>query len=266
MQSDYSSISFYDDARLLETFHRLLTTAELELRPTLNQASSLIAEVIGAEKVDVFLYEADKDSLVALGTSDTPLGRKQHALGLDRFPLANAGPLTQVFSSGESYRTGHAELDPLQLRGVVDALGVRSQLDVAVTVNGERRGLVCVVSSQPDSFSELDQRFLEAVAGWVGLLIHRSELIEQHALSAASRARKDAGDELARLTRRQQEVAACVAEGLTNEQIAERLVLVPGTVANHLAAILHRLGMISRTQIAVWAVERGLYRSDWRDE
>ena len=73
-------------------------------------------------------------------------------------------------------------------------------------------------------------------------------------------------EELAKLTRRQQEVAACVAEGLTNEQIVERLVLTPGTVANHMEAILRRLGLSSRTQVGVWAVERGLYRSAWRAE
>jgi hypothetical protein len=36
---------------------------------------------------------------------------------------------------------------------------------------------------------------------------------------------------------------------------------VNGTVANHVVAILNRLGLRNRTQIAAWAVERGLYRS-----
>jgi len=44
-------------------------------------------------------------------------------------------------------------------------------------------------------------------------------------------------------------------------EIGERLVLVEGTVANHVAPIMRRLGLRSRAQIAVWAVERGLYRS-----
>ena len=57
-------------------------------------------------------------------------------------------------------------------------------------------------------------------------------------------------------------MAALIAEGLSNAEIAERLVLVPGTVANHVESILNRLGFKSRSQIAVWAVEHGLYRSD----
>ena len=58
-----------------------------------------------------------------------------------------------------------------------------------------------------------------------------------------------------------------VAEGLSNKEIAQRLVLSAGTVANHIDQMSRRLGLHGRTQIAVWAVERGLYRSSQaRDE
>ena len=69
-------------------------------------------------------------------------------------------------------------------------------------------------------------------------------------------------DELARLTRREHEVAILIATGLTNAEIANRLVIVPGTVANYVERILRKLDLRSRTQIAVWAVEHGLYRSN----
>jgi DNA-binding NarL/FixJ family response regulator len=66
------------------------------------------------------------------------------------------------------------------------------------------------------------------------------------------------------LTRRQREIAALIANGLTNAQIASELVLTRGTVANHVEHIMNRLGFHRRAQIAVWAVERGLVqpRSD----
>jgi DNA-binding CsgD family transcriptional regulator len=253
------------EARLLETLQRLLGIASPELRPALDQASDLVAEVLGADKVDVFLYEQDTDSLVAVGTSYTPMGRRQHELGLDRFPLANAGPLAAVYTSGEPYLTGRADRDPSQPLGVVVGLGVRSQLDVALDVAGQRRGVLAAVSAQVDCWTERDLRFLQAVAGWVGLVTHRAELSEELAFQAERRGERKAAEELTRLTRRQQEIAACIAEGLTNEEIAARLVLVPGTVANHVEAILRRLEFKNRSQIAVWAVERGLYRSD-RDD
>src|ERR1051326_1299096 len=55
---------------------------------------------------------------------------------------------------------------------------------------------------------------------------------------------------LGELTPREQEVAALLAQGLTNEQIAQRLTLTRGTVANHVARILFKPGARSRVQFA----------------
>jgi DNA-binding NarL/FixJ family response regulator len=68
------------------------------------------------------------------------------------------------------------------------------------------------------------------------------------------------------LTKREAEIAVLIAEGLTNVEIAKRLELVPGTVANHIANAMYRLGARNRAQLAVWAVEQGLYRSPWAKE
>jgi DNA-binding CsgD family transcriptional regulator len=256
----FSSIT--GDDRLLDTLTRLLAIASPELRPALDQASDLVAETLGADKVDVFLYEAASDSLVALGTSRTPMGRKQHELGLNRLPLSNAGPVAVVYRSGEPYLTGRADLDPTQPRGMVEGLGIRSQIDAPLNVGGVRQGVLGIASAEPERWTERDRRFAEAVANWVGMVTHRAELSEELARQAERRGARQAGDELAKLTRRQQDVASCVAEGLSNEEIAERLVITPGTAANHLEQILTRLGLKNRTQLAVWAVEHGLYRSD----
>lgn len=59
------------------------------------------------------------------------------------------------------------------------------------------------------------------------------------------------------LTNREREIAALVALGLTNRQIAERLVIAPGTVKVHVERILGKLGRTSRVQIATWALEEG---------
>jgi DNA-binding NarL/FixJ family response regulator len=53
------------------------------------------------------------------------------------------------------------------------------------------------------------------------------------------------------LTRREREVASLVAEGLTNREIAARLVLSVRTVAAHIDRVLGKLGLHSRTQLAV---------------
>ena len=255
-----------DERRLLETLQRLLGIASPELRPALDQASDLVAEALGADKVDVFLHEAATDSLVAMGTSRTPMGRRQKALGLDRLPLANGGPVAAAYLSGEPYLNGRADLDPDQPRGVVEGLGVRSQMDVALDVGGARRGVLAAASAEPERWAERDLRFLEAAAGWVGMLTHRAELSEELARQAERRGERKAAEELARLTRRQQDVAAYVAEGLGNEEIAGRLVLERGTVANHVEHILRKLDLRNRTQLGVWAAERGLYRPGAKDD
>ncbi len=60
------------------------------------------------------------------------------------------------------------------------------------------------------------------------------------------------------LTRREREVAALVAAGRTDRQIAEQLVITEGTVGVHLTNIFSKLDLHSRAQLAVWAAEHGL--------
>ncbi len=60
------------------------------------------------------------------------------------------------------------------------------------------------------------------------------------------------------LTEREREVVALIAQGKSNREIAEALVVAKITVETHVNNILYKLGFSSRTQIAVWAVERGL--------
>jgi DNA-binding CsgD family transcriptional regulator len=59
-------------------------------------------------------------------------------------------------------------------------------------------------------------------------------------------------------TRREREVALLIARGLTNRQIAEELGISERTVENHVAKILRKLGVRSRTQIANRVAEDGL--------
>ncbi|MBI3971863.1 MAG: LuxR family transcriptional regulator [Chloroflexi bacterium] len=53
---------------------------------------------------------------------------------------------------------------------------------------------------------------------------------------------------------REHEVARLIAQGLSNRQIAQRLVLAEGTVERHVANIMSKLEAHSRVRVAVWAV------------
>jgi len=59
-------------------------------------------------------------------------------------------------------------------------------------------------------------------------------------------------------------VVQLLAQRRTNRQIAEVLVISERTAENHVSRILGKLGLESRAQAAVWAVEQGL--GTWRSE
>ena len=64
--------------------------------------------------------------------------------------------------------------------------------------------------------------------------------------------------DLARLTEREREVLALVAQGLSNEEIAARLYLSPLTTKTHVSHIMTKLGARDRAQLVVVAYESGL--------
>ncbi len=183
-------------AQLLVTLEGLLAIQATDTKSALTEAAQLINHALRADKTDVFLYESAVDTLVAMGTSDTPMGRKEIALGLDRLAVSNGGKAVAVFQTGVPYLSGHVEQDPDELRGIKDALGIRSAIVVPLAVNGVRRGVLQVDTAQPDRFTEEDVRFLEAAANWVGLVLHRAELVERISQKAAEQARSVAADEL----------------------------------------------------------------------
>ena len=62
------------------------------------------------------------------------------------------------------------------------------------------------------------------------------------------------------LSERELEVLALLVDGLSNAEIAERLVISPGTVRHHVSACISKLGASNRTHAAALAVEHGLTR------
>jgi len=180
--------------RLLTTLEGMLEIQEPTLQAALSQAATLISQVLGTDKVDAFLHEPETDTLVAVGASDTPMGHKQHAIGMDRQPVANGGRAVTIFQTGRPHSDGHVDQDADELVGVKRGLGVRSQIGVPLDVDGERRGALIAQSAAADFFSQRDLRFLRAVARWVGGVVHRTELTQQVTAAAFERLDRTVAD------------------------------------------------------------------------
>ena len=70
-------------------------------------------------------------------------------------------------------------------------------------------------------------------------------------------------EELDELTEREREIMALVAGGLSNDEIAVRLVVSPATAKTHVSRAMIKLGARDRAQLVVLAYEYGVVRPGW---
>jgi DNA-binding CsgD family transcriptional regulator len=129
--------------------------------------------------------------------------------------------------------------DPCLAKPIVGTL--RTALAEALLANGDRGdALLAIRRAIEDDF-----------ARWPGVRKDRAEALARRLQGASARA--DGA-----LTAREREVAALVAGGLTNGQLADRLFISPKTAAVHVSNILAKLGLSTRAEIAAWAVRHDL--------
>lgn len=113
-----------------------------------------------------------------------------------------------------------------------------------ITKNVRRSELVDALRTAARGDSLLDPRVV-------------APILEQLRSVSQEQVRHDGG-----LTAREQDVLALIAEGITNRQIAARLVISEHTARNHVGSILGKLGFTSRTEAAVYAARLGLKRPE----
>jgi DNA-binding NarL/FixJ family response regulator len=94
----------------------------------------------------------------------------------------------------------------------------------------------------------------DAVRGAVEGRTHLDPVVARLLADSVRSSRRPGPD----LTPREREVLALVAEGASNREIAQRLVVSERTARTHVSAILAKLEVMSRTQAALWAVRQGL--------
>lgn len=100
---------------------------------------------------------------------------------------------------------------------------------------------------------------------WVSMSIRPRELVEAIELVAAGEPvpeqhlgmRDDAG-----LTTREEEVVALIAQGLSNQQILDKLVVSLNTLKSHIRSAYAKMGVQSRSQAVSWAIQHGFAAPD----
>jgi DNA-binding NarL/FixJ family response regulator len=160
----------------------------------------------------------------------------------------------------------------------------RNGIDAAAAIAGDPRleGVKIVILTT----FEIDEYVFDAIrAGASGFLVKDTEPVELlravRSVAAgdallspsvtrrligefASRAKPGPqGERLTGLTDREREVMALVAEGLSNDEIGERLFISPATAKTHVSRAMVKLGARDRAQLVVAAYESGLVRPGW---
>jgi two-component system, OmpR family, sensor kinase len=181
---------------LLATIERLLEIPSADLKMALTLACDAVAEALRADKVDAFLIDPTKNSLVAIGTSNQPLSSLQRKVGLDVLPVANGGRVVHVFETKVPFRSGHLTADTGELKGVREVLKIDSKLGVPIEVGGHVRGVLMIASLKRDFFNEHDEKFAVSISRWVGSVAHRAELVEEIGRNAVEQGRRAVAEEL----------------------------------------------------------------------
>ena len=128
-----------------------------------------------------------------------------------------------------------------------------------LTVSDQEEDLVAALRAGADGYllkdtepEELLRQLRQIVDGRLVL----TEGLTEHLARAMRRQDQPAPAEQPRLTPREREVLDLIANGLNNKLIARELDLSEGTVKVHVKHLLKKLGLRSRLEAALWAVER----------
>jgi predicted ATPase/DNA-binding CsgD family transcriptional regulator len=196
--------------------------------------------------------------LAGLGRVAMDLG----ATGQARQQLAGSLRLSQATGARIGVARGLEAFAALAIHEHRPELAV--QLIAAASALRENAGLPPLPGARAERYLAPARRLGEdAVARlWARGLAHSSE--DAVALALEEERREGASPALSEvtaappssLTRREQQIAALIAAGHSNKDIAAELSISPTTTARHVANILAKLGFRSRTQIAAWVAEQ----------
>jgi DNA-binding CsgD family transcriptional regulator len=266
MQPAPPSLGGRDERVVLETLAEvgLAFTAERQLEPVLDRLLGSALEVVRADSGSIMLLSRERDTLVVVAArgprARTILGSRQAADRSVAGWALRAGETLMLH--GGAYEQPSSD-HPRELT---------SSVVVPLALGGRLVG-VLNASREPGTarMGDRSARLLELLANQAAILIDNTQMLEElqrkdqrleqlvdQLLGESGRRPATNVDLLAPLTRREQQVLERLVDGLTNREIAMRLVVEPDTVKDHVQSIIKKLGATDRTHAAVIAVRGGL--------
>jgi predicted ATPase/DNA-binding SARP family transcriptional activator/DNA-binding CsgD family transcriptional regulator len=188
-----------------------------------------------------------------------------HNLGQTALALGDpSGAMTQLRESLSRYQDlGHTYGRISCLSGIAGAASLSGDPAQAVRLFGAVHALRELNSVTADAADRIQQqKYLDSLCSTLGQNAFdaaweagRSLTLEEATTEALALDITKAAftpPPLLSLSRREQEIALLVAQGLTNRRISEQLGIAQRTADTHVSRILHKLGLSSRTDLAVW--------------
>src|SRR5437868_8704138 len=271
LTSSAVALAVPDERVVLETLAEVgvAFTNERQLEPVLDRLLGTALQIVRADAGSVMLLSRERDTLAVVAArgprARTILGTRQPADPSVAGWALRAGET--VLLHGGAYAQpslAHPSSDhPRELASAVV---------VPLALSGRLVG-VLNASREPGAphMDEHTARLLELVANQAAILIDSVQMLEElqrndqrpeqladQPLGETGRRPATSVDLLAPLTRREQQVLELLGDGLTNREIALRLVVEPDTVKDHVQSIIKKLGATDRTHAAVIAVRGGI--------
>jgi DNA-binding CsgD family transcriptional regulator len=239
-------------------------TSERQLDPVLDRLLGTALLIVGADAGSIMLLSRERDTLVVVAArgprARTILGTRQPADRSVAGWALRAGETVLLHGGAFAQPTSD---HPRELAsGVV----------VPLALSGRLVG-VMNASREPGAprMDEQGVRWLELLANQAAILIDSVQMLDElqrkdqrleqlvdQLLGETGRRPATTIELLAPLTRREQQVLELLVDGLTNREIAMRLVVEPDTVKDHVQSIIKKLGATDRTHAAVIAVRGGI--------
>src|ERR1700682_4865800 len=266
LRTALSVVGAPDERAVLEALSEVAVafTNERQLDPVLDRLVGTALQVGRADAGSIMLLSRERDTLVVVAArgprARTILGTRQPADRSVAGWALRAGESVLLHGSAYAQPSSDHPRDlassvvvPLALSGRLVGVMNASREPGAPRMDENAAHLLELLANQAailiDSFQMLDE------------LQRKDQRLEQlvdQLLGETGRRPATSVDLLAPLTRREQQVLELLVDGLTNREIAMRLVVEPDTVKDHVQSIIKKLGATDRTHAAVIAVRGGI--------